>query len=113
MMHTGRTLEAVLDRRKEHLRTPYMDFDDNSEHIPPHITDALNELCKNSTDYLFETASGKRIRRTQVMRNLKQAGHNIGLDFDLTPKVLHGYVCAYMSKDKRSELEKALGFSIN
>lgn len=118
MMWTGQTLESILDRRKEDLRTPYLDFEDDSgkrfsKHILEHITNALEKLCKDSSVYLFETANSKRILRTQVMRNLKQAGYNIGLDFDLTPKVLHGYVCAYMSRDKRSELEKALGISIN
>lgn len=114
MMHTGQTLEAILDRRKEDLRKPYLDFvcigGKFSKHIPKHITDGINELFKDSAVYLFETASGKKIRRTQVMRNLKQAGRNIGLDFDLTPKVLHGYVNAYMSREKASELEKALFF---
>lgn len=113
MMHTGQPLEAILDRRKEHLRIPYLDFENNGEHIPKHITDVLITLCENSKVYLFETSRGKRISRTQVMRNLKQAGYNIGLDFDLTPKVLHGFVCAYMCADKRSEIEKSLGISID
>ena len=126
MMWTGQTLESILDRRKEHFRTSsdeetktaYLDFEDENgnlhgKYIPQHITKAIKELSKNSKVYLLETSKGKRILRTQIMRNLKQAGHNIGLDFDLTPKVLHGYVCAYMSCDKRSELEKAMGFSIN
>lgn len=111
MMHTGETLETILDfpNVKNEFLSPYM----FGKHIPDHIRDALNGLRKNSNNYLFETANGKRIRRTQVTRNLKQAGHMIGLDFDLTPKVLHGYVCAYMSRNKRSELEIALGISID
>lgn len=126
MMHTGEPLESILDRRKEHFRTSLdnetktacLDFEDEngrkySKHIFEHITEDLKELCKDSKVYLFETANGKRILRTQVMRTLKQAGHNIGLDFDLNPKILHGFVCAYMCRDKRSELEKAMGFSIN
>jgi hypothetical protein len=124
MMHTGQLLEKILDLRKENLRFNYMDnkklayggyldFDICSSYIPGHIIDGINEVCKNSMVYLFETAASKRITRAQVNRNLKQAGRNIGLDFDLTPKILHGYVCAYMSTDKRSELEKALCFSIN
>lgn len=126
MMHTGEPLKAILDRRKEHLRISLdeytksagLDFEEDngqlySKYIPEHITEALKQLCKNSKVYLFETASGKKINRTQVMRNLKQAGYNIGLNFDLTPKVLHGFVCAYMSQDKRSELEKELCFSID
>ena len=118
MMNTGQTLEAILERRKEDLKISYMHdgepgngylyFDGNGEFIPPHISKALDEIRKKSTVYLFETARGKKITRTQVTRNLKQAGHNIGLSFDLTPKVLHGYVIAYMSEDKRSELEIAL-----
>lgn len=112
MMHTGQPLEAILDVRKtkEDYEPPYIRFNGQGEYIPEHIINGINELSKNSKAYLFETAGGKRIQRTQVMRNLKQAGYNIGLDFDLTPKVLHGFVCAYMSRDKRSELERALGF---
>lgn len=134
MMHTGQTLDKVLDLKKESLRPIYMnqenaikdgldpsvehahmaylDFDNNGNHIPGHIVDGINRICKNSKHFLFETVNGKRVLRTQVTRNLKQAGQNIGLDFDLTPKVLHGYVCAYMTADKRSDLEKALGLQI-
>jgi site-specific recombinase XerC len=122
MMWTGQTLDAVLDLRKENLRTyvdkenpgcSYIDFAENGENVPHHIVEAINVVCKDSVVYLFETSRGKRVTRIQVMRNLKQAGYNIGLDFDLTPKVLHGYVCAYMVEDKRSELEKGLGISID
>jgi len=119
MMHTGQTLEAILDlpKIKEDDDNPYFRFKDLGdfvigEHIPEHILEGLKQLCKNCNTYLFETAGGRRIMRTQVMRNLKQAGYKIGLDFDLTPKLLHGFVNAYMSRDKRSELEKAMGFSI-
>jgi site-specific recombinase XerC len=110
MMHTGETLETILDLRKTppDYEPPYIRFNGMGKHVPDHITDGINELCKNSAVYLFETAGGKRISRTQVMRNLKKTGHNIGLKFDLTPKVLHGFVVAYMSRDKRSELEIAL-----
>ena len=109
MMHTGKKLEAILDVRKtkEEYRPPYMLFNGQGEHVPKHITEAIDTLCKNSTVYLFETSCGKRITRTQVTRNLKQAGRRIGLTFDLTPKILHGYVMAYMSADKRSDLQKA------
>jgi hypothetical protein len=120
MMWTGQTLEAILDRKKEHFRTSdiditeshivldaYLEFDNVSKFIPSHITAPINEFRKTSNVYLFETANGKRISRTQVTRNLKQAGRNIELDFDLTPKLLQGYVIAYMSRDKRSELERA------
>lgn len=116
MMHTGWALEDILNIRKttDEFQPPYIRLFKNGKqvghaHIYDHISNALLEISKNSTVYLFETAAGKRVLRTQVMRNLKQAGHNIGLDFDLTPKVLHGYVNAYMSKDKRSELEIGLG----
>lgn len=131
MMHTGQPLEKVLDLKKENLRAHYMDsekamqhgLDPNEKHsyqayldfdnacacIPGHVVDGINKVCKNSKHFLFETVNGKRIVRTQVTRNLKQAGRNIGLDFDLTPKILYGYVCAYMTKDKRSVLEKGLG----
>jgi len=118
MISTKKKLESILDCRKENLRISYMpsgepgggylDFDDIPAYVHPNITPCLDELRKNSTVYLFETARGKKIRRTQVTRNLKQAGRNIGLDFDLTPKILHGYVMAYMSEDKRDELERAL-----
>jgi hypothetical protein len=120
MMYTGQPLESILDlpKRKEDEENPYMCFKDIGsytigEHIPEHIIEGLNKLCKNSIVYLFETSVGKRVTRTQITRNLKKSGRNIGLKIDLTPKVLHGYVCAYMSRDKRSELEKALGFSID
>ena len=127
MMWTGQTLESILDRRKEHFRTTesdeetktaYLDFEDENgtlygKHILENIAGSIIELSQNSKVYLFETSRGNRIIRTQIMRNLKQAGYNIGLGFDLTPRVLHGYVHAYMSCDKRSELEKAMGFSIN
>ena len=86
----------------------YLYFADSSIHLPAHMVMAINKLCTNSSVYLFETIHGKRIRRAQVTRNLRQAGRNIGLDFDLNPKILHGYVNAYMSRDKRSELEKDL-----
>lgn len=131
MMHTAQPLEKVLDLKKENMRASYMDsehtmqhgldpnkshahmayvdFDNACAYIPGHIVDGINKVCKNSKFFLFETGNGKRIVRTQVTRNLKQAGKNIGLDFDLTPKILYGYVCAYMTKDKRSILEKGLG----
>lgn len=131
MMHTGQPLERILDLKKENLRASYMDhkkaaarnldpakkhahmayldFDNRSDYIPDHIVDGINNVCKGSKHFLFETMKGKRVLRTQVTRNLKQVSRNIGLDFDLTPKILYGYVCAYMTKDKRSILEKALG----
>ena len=120
MMHTGQPLEAILDlpKIKEDEESPYFQFKDlgdfvSGEHIPEHILLRLKQICKDSNVYLFETAVGKRIMRTQVMRNLKQAGYKIGLDFDLNPKILHGFVNAYMSRDKRSELEKAMNISID
>lgn len=131
MMHTAQPLEKVLDLKKDKMRANYMDsehairhgldpnethahmayvdFDNASAYIPGHIVDGINKVCKDSKFFLFETVNGKRILRTQITRNLKQAGKNIGLDFDLTPKVLYGSVCAYMTKDKRSVLEKGLG----
>ena len=118
MMFTGKTLEAVLHLKKDDLKMTrmfdneiagaYLYFVDSSIYLPAHMVMAINKLCTNSSVYLFETIHGKRIRRAQVTRNLRQAGRNIGLDFDLNPKILHGYVNAYMSRDKRSELEKAL-----
>lgn len=131
MMYTGQPLENVLDRKKENLKASfmsaeealrnrldpnlphaygaYLDFGNDSPHIPGHIVDGINRVSSNSKTFLFETAKGKRITRVQVTRNLKQAGHAIGLTFDLTPKILHGYVCAYLTADKRSILEKGLG----
>ena len=106
MMHTGQKLDAILDLPKESLRGPYLDFKDACKHVPSHITDQLEEFIKNSKVYLFETTCGNRVTRSQVARNLKNAGYKIGLTFDLTPRVLHGYVMAYMSADKRSELQK-------
>ena len=110
LMYTGQTLDEILNRRKEHLRGIYLNFEYNgikfSKSLLEHIAVVLEEYCKKSNTYIFETMNGKRIRRAQVTRNLKQAGRNIGLDFDLTPKALHRYVNAYMSQDKRNELEK-------
>jgi site-specific recombinase XerD len=110
MMITGWTLENILNLRKtkEHYNPPYIYLDGFGKYIDEHITKAIDELCKNSKTYLFETSSGNKITRTQVSRNLKLAGRNLGLDFDLTPKVLQSYVIAYMSSDKRSELERAI-----
>ena len=139
MMHTGQPLEKILDLRKEDLDAEYMSLEESMKHtpiidpsnpiilaysgyvrfandskyIPGNIVDEIDKFRKNSKVYLFETATGKRVTRTQVTRNLKLAGKNIGLDFELTPKILRGYVCAYMSKDKRSELEKGLGILTN
>jgi len=112
MMATGRTLKEILELRKvkEDYEPPYVRFNGFGVYIKPHITEKIDEICEKSTVYLFETASSKRLHRTQITRNLKQAGFNIGLEFDLTPKLLHGYVNAYMSRDKRSEIEKALFF---
>lgn len=114
MMHTGEPLEAILAIRKlkEDYEPPYMRFNGIGKHIPEHITEAINEFSKNSKIYLFETARGNPVRRTQVMRNIKQAGYAIGLKFDLTPKILHSSVCAHMCRDKRSVIEKGLGISI-
>ena len=109
MMITGQPLESILDIRKENLRPPYIEVKGVSEYIPERIRKALEELCKDSKVYLFETAKCKKICRTQVTRNLKKAGRVIGLNFDLTSKILHGYVCEDIIKDKRSVIEKGLG----
>jgi len=108
MMNTGRPLRDILNLPKINAEdvSPYI----LNTYTPKHILGEIMNLSKNSKVYLFETFSGKRVNRTQIMRNLKQAGHNIDLGFDLTPVVLHGYVCAYMSRDKRSVIEKAFGF---
>jgi len=111
MILTGQSVEKILDVRKEHLRYQkdgddhtefsvggYLDFEGGSSyHVPGHLMDKIQCICKNTKTYLFETRQGKRIRRTQVMRNLKHAGYDIGLTFDLTPGILHGFVCGYMS----------------
>lgn len=131
MMFTGQPLEKVLDLKKENLRasfmpteealrnrldpnvphaySAYLDFDNTSSYIPGPIVDGINRVNSNSKTFLFETAKGKRITRVQVTRNLKQAGHAIGLNFDLTPKLLRNYVCSDLTEDKRSILEKGLG----
>lgn len=123
MMHTGRRLEFILDLKKEDLRLSlenqnnayigYVDFKDMIEYIPKHIAIALKTLSKDASKYLFESSNGKKLGRTQVIRNLKKAGKSIGLTFDLTPKVLYGFVNAYMSNDKRSAFEQCLGLQIN
>jgi hypothetical protein len=123
MMHTGRRLEFILDLKKENFRVSlddqnnayfaYIDFKDKSEYVYGHIADAIKNLSKDSSKYLFESSKGKKIGRTQVIRNLKKAGKAIGLTFDLTPKVLYGYVNAYMTKDKRSAFEQCLGLQTN
>ena len=122
IVHTGQTLEKILDLKKENLRVSYMedgkhaysaylDFEEEKEsvHIPGHIVDGINSVSNHTKTYLFETVSNKRVSRTQVMRTLKKAGYDIGLTYDLTPIILHRYACAHMTEDKRSVIEQALG----
>jgi len=109
MMHTYQPLEAILNCRKEDFNGAYMRFGNHSsKYIPKYFAESIIKLAENNVVYFFETSAGNRIHRNQITRNLKQAGKNIGLDFDLTPKILHGYVCAYLVGDKRSELARAL-----
>lgn len=136
MMYTGQPLDKVLDIKKEQFRVgemspeeakqrgldsqerhahfAYLNFYvEEGEHIPGHVVNGINKACKNSSVFLFETENGNRLLRTQITRNLKKAGRVIGLDFDLTPKILHGYVCGYMTKDKRSDLQKSMGVAFD
>lgn len=110
MMITGWTLENILSLRKtkQDYNPPYIHLNGHRKYIDDHITKAIDNLCKDSKTYIFETSAGNKITRTQVSRNLKLAGRNLGLDFNLTPKVLQGYVMAYMSADTRSELERCM-----
>lgn len=110
MLWTKQPLEAILNLRNtaEDYSPPYIRFKGIGEYTPAHITKSIDRFLINTSLYLFSTTSGKRIQRTQVTRNLKRAGHVLGLAYEITPKIIHGYACAYMSRDKRSTLEQAM-----
>jgi hypothetical protein len=131
ILRTGQSLDKILDLKKENIRVSYkkeideynkddgyelnksyfayLDFENDSYHIEGHVVDGINNVCKNSKEFIFETKEGKRIHKKQVIRNLKEAGYNIGLDFDLTPSLLKSFSNAYMSGDIRSEIMQGLG----
>ena len=108
MMHTGQRLEAILDLKKTALRQPYIDIEGISYYTPSHIIKGIKNICGNSKVYLFETCSKTRVVKTQVIRNLKKTGYKIGLTYNLTPKLLHGYAVAYITGEKRNELQTTL-----
>jgi integrase len=111
MLFTGCTLDEALDLNREDIghvgEICYVRLKKRSGFIPRCLMDLIIDLTKNpSHRHLFVTVNGKRILRTQVARNLKLAARNIGVPFDLTPKILHGYVNAGFLRDKRSVIEK-------
>lgn len=109
MMYTGRKLEEVLNLKKEDLLgLYYLRFKDDTSSILEHIMEELKKMAEKSSVYVFETKNGKRVTRAQVIRNLKIAGKKIGLNFELTPRAIHGYVAASLSHDRRSELERIM-----
>lgn len=109
MIFTGNSLKDVLDLKKEDLTDNHIVFSNGKKSIPKPLKKLISFSCDNSSEYLFATAKGKRILRTQVIRNLKIASHLMGLDFEATPKIIQGYAIAYISNDKKSKFEKILG----
>lgn len=51
----------------------------------------------------FVSYKGNRLCRYQVCRNLKKVSKKLGLNFTVTPKLLHRYVNAYMERKKSYE----------
>ena len=110
MLWTKQPLEAILNLRNtaEDYSPPYIRFKGIGEYIPTHITKAIDHFRISESLFIFSTTSGKQIQRNQVTRNIKKAGHALDLDYELTPKIINGLACAYMSRDKRSDLERAM-----
>jgi|SRR5271170_16848 len=108
MIFTGRTLEDILDLRKKDCENRIIEFQDGRENVPLFITNFIQKNAANGDTYAFTTANGKRLRRTQVIRNLKLASKLMGLDFEVTPKILQGYAIAYLPSSKKENLAKLL-----
>ena len=108
MIFTGRTLEEILDLRKKDCDNGIIEFKDGQESVPLFITNFIQKNASNGDGYAFISANGKRLRRTQVIRNLKLASKLMGLDFEVTPKVLQGYAIAYLPSEKKENLAKLL-----
>lgn len=110
MMYTGEKIGDILDSKKEDFQGIYLDFEENgikrSHTLPEHMATELNEICKNSKVYLFETVNGKKIPRNQIVRALKKSSRDMKLSFCLSPKSLHRYSNTYLSMYRRSDLEK-------
>ncbi|WP_068469963.1 hypothetical protein [Candidatus Protochlamydia phocaeensis] len=104
MLFSGKTLEEVLDLRKTQIYPGKIEFKDKKTKMPISLTNLIEMFSKNNNDYVFVTDQGNRIHRTQVIRNLKLASKIMGLEFELTPKVLQGYSIAYFPHNKEDVL---------
>lgn len=126
MIFTGCSLQQVLNLNKEDIKcvkSPYIQFieklnlgseclikfKDKLKEVPECLIELIIDYTQtNDSNYLFSSADGKPLHRTQVTRNLKLAARNIGVPYELTPKILHGYINAGILRDKTSIVEKLL-----
>lgn len=108
ILETGCTLEEVLDIKKCDVSSVYIQIKKFQYPVQISLIAALEKLYKESSEYVFTTSKGKRVGRIQVTRNLKKAGREIGLNFDLTPMIFHRVINAILLRDKRSSFEKLL-----
>lgn len=99
MLNSGRRLEDVLDLRKTDITENGVRWADGSHtRLSGRMMNLVSIAAQSGVNYVFATKSGKRIRRTQVIRHMKNASKAAGLDFEITPKILQGVAIAKLLK---------------
>ena len=95
MLRSGRRLEDVLDLRKTDITETGVKWTDGSHtELSKETLALISRLTHSNADYVFTTKLGRRIRRTQVIRQMKNASKAAGLDFEITPKILQVFAIA-------------------
>lgn len=108
MLETGCALDEILKIKKSDVSSTYVRIENFQYAVPLSLIDGITTLYKDSSEYVFTTRKEGKVGRVQVTRNLKKAGREIGLTFDLTPMVFHRLINTILLRDKRSPLEKYL-----
>lgn len=108
MIETGCSLDEILEIKKTDISPVYIKIKNFQYAVDSTLIHHIKTICKEFSEYVFTTKKGEKVGRVQVTRNLKRAGHEVGLTFDLTPMIFHRHINKILIRDKRSPLEKLL-----
>lgn len=107
VLYTGHTVREVLDLKGSNVFGSGIKWNDGAvSWIPKDLQEILEKVSNDSL--IFRTSEGKQIRQNQLVRAMKKSSKALGLEIEITPKILHGWAVSLLEKDRRSLLQKCL-----
>jgi hypothetical protein len=88
LLETALNVEYVLSLRQEDVFEDHIKLLNKVFYIPKCLTALLRELPPNKEGFIFVSSSGNIIKRSQIVRTLREASKEIGLEVSITPTIV-------------------------